>query len=44
MTAAASPEGHLVRLLQRTRPGETLLQRRQPSMFEHLPPGVPAHG
>lgn len=36
--------GHLARLVQRTRPAEALLQRRQPSLFEPMQPGVPTHG
>lgn len=47
--APASPHraaavGHLARLVQRARPTEALLQRRQPSLFEQVQPGAQARG
>ena len=47
-TAADAPsgafDGHLARLVQRARPAEPLLKRRQPSMFESSRPATQAHG
>lgn len=46
-TAADAPsdgfDGHLARLVQRVRPAEPLLKRRQPSMFESSRPATRAH-